>query len=313
MSKSQTSIVEIIEHLLLNHECVVLPGLGGFIVRDSPCNFTADKSMIKPAFRNLFFNPHLTQNDGLLCHALQNENGKSYNEASALIQSFVTDFQTQIQSEQSYKFGRLGVFYNGQNNIWFAPANELNLSLDSFGLESIHIQTVAQTESLLPTPVKSLIDNAPIATLDVRKPRLKPWLVAASVALLFHVGYLFLEQAQLAPMPSQQHQAAVVPSIQLPNTPVVETADTLSYSPAVEVAPEAEVITETPAVETIQTIEPTSPEPTVKSSTASVNPPQVVAKYKIETNANFHLNDLQKKGINAELIFEDGFYQIIIK
>ena len=56
MSKSQTSIVEIIEHLLLNHECVVLPGLGGFIVRDSPCNFTADKSMIKPAFRNLFFN-----------------------------------------------------------------------------------------------------------------------------------------------------------------------------------------------------------------------------------------------------------------
>ena len=70
MSKSQNSIVEIIEHLLLNHECVVLPGLGGFIVRDSPCNFTADKSMIKPAFRNLFFNPHLTQNDGLLCHAL---------------------------------------------------------------------------------------------------------------------------------------------------------------------------------------------------------------------------------------------------
>jgi len=43
-----------------------LPGLGGFIVRDSPCNFTADKSMIKPAFRNLFFNPHLTQNDGLI-------------------------------------------------------------------------------------------------------------------------------------------------------------------------------------------------------------------------------------------------------
>ncbi len=313
MSKSQNSIVEIIEHLLLNHECVVLPGLGGFIVRDSPCNFTADKSMIKPAFRNLFFNPHLTQNDGLLCHALQNETGMSYSEALAYSQSFVSDFQTQIQLEQSYKFGRLGVFYNGQNNIWFAPANELNLSLESFGLESIHIQTVAQADKVVSTPIKSLIDNAPIATLDVRKPRLKPWLVAASVALLFHVGYLFLEQAQLAPMPSQQHQAAVVPSIQLPNPPVVESTDTLSYPSDIEVAPEAEVISETNIVEEAQTIEPTIPEPTVKTSTATVIPPQVVAKYKIETNAKFHLKDLQKKGITAELIFEDGFYQIIIK
>ena len=321
MLENTSTIIASIDQLLLTKECVVIPGLGGFIVRDSPCNFNADKSQIKPANRNVFFNPHLTQNDGLLFNTIQNQLGLSYREAQEAIKDFVLQFNDAITSEQSFKFGRLGIFYNGQNNVWFSPSNDLNLSLDSYGLDALDIQTVHPIDA----PIKqtnTVIDNAPIMTLDVRKPRLKPWLIAASVALLCHVGYLFFEQMPLTNSASYQHQASVVPNIQSPVISMPNGVDSTEHTATVETITEANpveaIVTELVPQESNEiVVEAEQITPTKQTALQTPKPQsntpvqaQILAKYKIQSNADFHLKDLIKKGIQAELIFKDGYYQI---
>ena len=321
MLENTSKIITCIDELLLSKECVVIPGLGGFIVRDSPCNFNADKSQIKPANRNLFFNPHLNQNDGLLFNALQNQLKLSYSDAQESIKDFVNHFNDMINSDQSFKFGRLGVFYNGQNNVWFSPANDLNLSLDSYGLDALDIQTVHAIE----TPTKqtnTAIDNAPIMLLDSHKPRLKPWLIAASVALLCHVGYLFFEQMPMINSASYQHQASVIPNIQAPiiTSPAVidSTEHTATVEPITEAIPVETIDDEPMSQASLEMSDvPSDIHSTKHVTTQDVKPlrnisvqTQILAKYKIKTNADFHLQDLIKKGVQAELIFKDGYYQI---
>lgn len=324
MLENTSKIITCIDELLLIKECVVIPGLGGFIVRESPCNFNADKSQIKPANRNLFFNPHLTQNDGLLFNAIQNQLDLSYSDAQEAIKQFVSQFNDLINTDQSFKFGRLGVFYNGQNNVWFSPANDLNLSLDSYGLDSIDIQTIHSIEA--PNkPSKTVIDNAPIMMLDARKPRLKPWLIAASVALLCHVGYLFFEQIPMSNLQPNHHQASIVPNIQIPVIEMPSAMDTIEHSNAVETIIEPATV-ESMAIETApQKISETTSEPeaitpnnqpvnqALEHQSDHSNNSQILAKYKIKSNADFHVKDLIKKGIQAELIFKDGYYQIQLR
>ena len=55
-----------IETLLLNHDCVMVQGLGGFIAMKKPAHFVADEGVFYPPYRSVTFNQQLTYGDGLL-------------------------------------------------------------------------------------------------------------------------------------------------------------------------------------------------------------------------------------------------------
>ncbi|MBK13192.1 MAG: hypothetical protein CL849_06625 [Crocinitomicaceae bacterium] len=68
--------------LLHDHDCLVIPGLGGFVARPVAAHFDQDKGEWIPPGRDVLFNPKLTVRDGLLEQEIRRATGCS-NEAAA--------------------------------------------------------------------------------------------------------------------------------------------------------------------------------------------------------------------------------------
>ena len=68
--------------LLHDHDCLVIPGLGGFVARPVPARFDEDKGEWIPPGRDVLFNPKLIVRDGLLEQEIRRATGCS-NEAAA--------------------------------------------------------------------------------------------------------------------------------------------------------------------------------------------------------------------------------------
>ena len=68
--------------LLHDHDCLVIPGLGGFVARPVAARFDEDKGEWIPPGRDVLFNPKLTVRDGLLEQEIRRATGCS-NEAAA--------------------------------------------------------------------------------------------------------------------------------------------------------------------------------------------------------------------------------------
>ena len=58
--------VEHIEELLYLHDCVIVPGFGGFICDYTSASINEKTGTIVPPSKKVMFNKHLKQNDGLL-------------------------------------------------------------------------------------------------------------------------------------------------------------------------------------------------------------------------------------------------------
>ena len=57
-------MIEHIEQLLLRNDCVIVPGLGGFVANRTAAEVTG--AFVVPSRRIMLFNVLLTYNDGLL-------------------------------------------------------------------------------------------------------------------------------------------------------------------------------------------------------------------------------------------------------
>ena len=69
-----------IEILLLSNDCVIVPGLGGFMTHHVEAHFDERDYMFLPPLRTLGFNPQLNINDSLLAltAAPQKQSGADY-------------------------------------------------------------------------------------------------------------------------------------------------------------------------------------------------------------------------------------------
>lgn len=323
------------ENLLHRYECVVLPDFGGFIVRDSPCNFNAAGNVIKPKSRHIFFNPHLKHNDGLIYNEISLRYGLNYQDAINFYQKTLSEYKQVLQDTSSVKFGNLGTFFQGkENNYWFAPGN-INLSLDTYGLENIDVVKIikkaatAEQEPVKETKIVELIpDNKPIEEVEkISRPGYKAWLVAATVALLVHFVYLKVETTDVT-----TNEATVLPSIDLIVSQDKTNPDTLALpdSTAQVTYDQDSAITTSsvdesnPVSDGAQTEAPASPVeslPAVKEKvpveTSQTIVPEIqfsrVAKYRLEANALSHSNDLIKKGQKAKVEQNGNWYEVLIE
>ena len=129
------------EYLLTIHECVIIPGLGGFIGRVSPARFDESKSTWMPPQKELSFNSCLFHNDGLLIDSYINTYSVTYSEAFVMVEKAVLDLKKELSIKKEVQFGRIGTFkYNDNGALLFSPANDLfYFSSATYGLFPIKI------------------------------------------------------------------------------------------------------------------------------------------------------------------------------
>jgi hypothetical protein len=124
-----------IADLIYEYECVVIPGLGGFLTRDHAATVHPLKHYFKPPHREIVFNPLLRTNDGLLLNHIARSEKLSYQEAKGRLDRFVLKCISVMEEGKRINFRNIGsIYYNKDHQIVFEPDETQNYLSDSFGL-----------------------------------------------------------------------------------------------------------------------------------------------------------------------------------
>ena len=159
-----------IEKLLAQHDYVVVPGLGGFVVQMQSAVFLPDH--ITPPLATIGFNPLMHHADGLLAIEISRTDRISYRLAMEYIDNQVESIKTGIQSASSIQFGNLGAFYTNELGIMlFSPEVKVGFLPQNFELTNLY---VSQKE-------KQITNSTPKITISFPSTRIFKY---ASVAML---------------------------------------------------------------------------------------------------------------------------------
>lgn len=119
--------------LLFDHDCVILPGIGGFIT-NYRSSFFKDDALFPPS-KSIHFNRKLSHDDGLLVSSVASAHDISYEAARAIIDAFAQNIMTTLQSGKDFHLGQVGnLRMTDEERIVFEPDESVNYYNNSFGL-----------------------------------------------------------------------------------------------------------------------------------------------------------------------------------
>ena len=130
-----TEFYSFLEHLLYEHECVIIPQLGGFVVNAKDFTFNEKEGKIYPKKKYVAFNEKLKTDDRLLSTEWAKNKAISLKEASLDIAELSKRIKSELTSLGTVQLGILGTFtLNQENRISFSPNPDFNADLAVFGL-----------------------------------------------------------------------------------------------------------------------------------------------------------------------------------
>jgi len=140
-----------IADLLFHHECVIVPGMGGFIKAYSPARIVQNTHEFYPPSGNIAFNSGLYINDGVLANYISSVENTSYREALYEIKQWAdTNLNSLKQGNKVILEGIGELFLNSSGKIEFKASLQINFNEDSFGLPVFHAKAVDAEPFVLP-------------------------------------------------------------------------------------------------------------------------------------------------------------------
>ena len=141
-----------INNLLYNHECVIVSGLGAFIIHEEDTIIDEKKNLFTPLKKIISFNPEIKKNDGLLANYISEIENISFEEACIKIASFVNEIVIKINNGETFHLETIGVLQlNNSGYIVFKKEDELNFNSHSFGLESFYFPQIKKKSNIIKT------------------------------------------------------------------------------------------------------------------------------------------------------------------
>ena len=131
-------ICQHIEKLLGQHDYVVVPNLGGFVVQMQSAVLLPDR--ITPPLATIGFNPLLHHSDGLLAIEIARTEGISYRVAMEFMDKEVEKIKAQLNAAQSVQFGNMGLLRRTvEGNLLFLPIAKADFLPSNFELNDLAI------------------------------------------------------------------------------------------------------------------------------------------------------------------------------
>jgi hypothetical protein len=138
-SESKVDITPFIRELLFGHDCVIVPGFGGFIGNYNEARLDKTADTFYPPARLISFNRNLSHNDGLLIGKISESLNVNYRDAREITEEFVVNIRRKIERGDKVLFDKIGVFFHDhEGNLQFDPDRNANYYLESYGLNSFH-------------------------------------------------------------------------------------------------------------------------------------------------------------------------------
>ncbi len=155
-----SDLILFIENLLHEHDCVIIPNFGGFVIQSSPISLNEEKNIIYPAKRSIAFNEKLKSDDGFLSNEFSIYKKIDLKQASSIIESFTKFVKLEIQQKSNFTFGKIGIFtLNEEKKLQFSPFIESNFNLNMFGLKEVTISTssiVSKPQLITPQEIQEI-------------------------------------------------------------------------------------------------------------------------------------------------------------
>ncbi|EIC71947.1 hypothetical protein BSGG_5402, partial [Bacteroides sp. D2] len=102
-----------IETLLLENDCVIVPGFGGFVAHYSPATRVKEENIFLPPTRTIGFNPQLKLNDGVLVQSYMSAYDTSFADANRIVEKEVNEFIGLLHEEGKAHLDNIGeIHYN---------------------------------------------------------------------------------------------------------------------------------------------------------------------------------------------------------
>jgi nucleoid DNA-binding protein len=297
----QLDITAHIRELLFGHDCVILPGFGGFIGNYTPARIDKTTNTFFPPVKQISFNRNLNNNDGLLAGKISAALGINYGDARNIIEQFAHEISGKLSKGEKVVFDHIGSFTtNHEGNIQFEPDREANYHLNSYGLTSFQFMPLEGYDAR--KKVLRHSENVPVVQTSLRKYLWRAAIIVPLVGILVAVPFttnIFKTKVQttsLNPLAAVEFEN---------NRGITDSA--IKDNPVYTQAQKSEPVNTEPAVENEVPAENNTAASTANSDVFAV----ITGSFQSEGNAAQLMKKLTDEGYSPELMKgPNGFYRV---
>lgn len=157
-----------IEVLLLENDCVIVPGLGGFVAHYTPAMRVAEENVFLPPTRIIGFNPQLKMNDGLLVQSYMAVYDTDFSDATRIVEKEVAHIFTGLHEEGKVDLPNIGELRYSIHGIYdFVPYDHKITTPYLYGLDSFEMQELAELKK--PYMEKTIRYSVPVVPEDKKR------------------------------------------------------------------------------------------------------------------------------------------------
>lgn len=251
-------IITHIERLLLVHDCVIVPGFGGFVLQAVSAVYDEKEHLFNPQRKEIVFNVTLQHNDGLLSESYMQMYDVNYRKAQLMLEEDVADMKVVLQEDKKLSLGVLGSFSLGmEGQVIFHPGESDAFSVGSYGLVSFNFPQLQ--------PV--LAEREEVALLTRKRKK--------------DILYIPVNRKLLRVAAASAAAVALFLLVSTPVKDVNQAAYTASFVPTEMVVKSAPEIKPTEEIASEETIAPEINEVKTERKVAAVAPSREVKRQKI--------------------------------
>lgn len=244
-----------IEILLLSNDCVIVPGLGGFMAHRIDASYDEEEGIFLPPLRTLGFNPQLTMNDSLLVQSYIEAYDISYPEALRRIEAEVAELRQHLETEGEYELNDIGILsINDEGKLQFEPCEAGILTPQFYGLSSFEMKPLpVETEVEVPTDTEKEVTEEfaeKEGTIIIKMSWLRNVAAVAAAIIAFLVIGTPISNSNVS---TEVQQSAFIPASQQNKVEILPTTDSLQSATPIEAETATEDTTklEVPSVQDI--------------------------------------------------------------
>lgn len=127
-----------IHQLLYAHDCVIVPGFGGFLAHYRPARLDEQRQVVHPPAKDISFNRHLTRTDGLLAQEIAERERLDHAKAEGRVEELVEQWRSRLQASGRLELDRIGTFFHdAERNLQFTPDKRTNFLREAYGLRPV--------------------------------------------------------------------------------------------------------------------------------------------------------------------------------
>ena len=183
-----------IHRLLHTHDCVVVPGFGGFLAHYRPARLDAQRALLHPPGKDVSFNKLLHRTDGLLAQEVMRREQLDHAAADRVVASYAARWKDRLDRNGRLELDRIGTFFHdAERNLQFVPDKRMNFLKDAYGLRPV---AAIPVRDVRPAPVTKVLPM-PVQADEAREgvegnERSFPWWRVAAGLVLGSIGLWWL-------------------------------------------------------------------------------------------------------------------------